>query len=231
MVTTVYLIRHAQAEGNEKRLFQGHYNGAVSEMGWKQLEQLAEYGKKLPIDAVYSSPLDRAMETAKAVNKYHNHPIRVRDGLIEINGGDWEGVPWERFPLDFPEENEAWENQPWRFSAPNGETMAEVYQRIVEAILEIVKENPGKTVAVVSHGCAIRNFLTFAKGLPVEGIAQTGWCDNTAVSKIEFDEALKPKLIYENDTSHLAEETKTFSRQKWWKQYEPKAESRTGSDL
>ena len=224
MVTTVYLIRHAQAEGNEKRLFQGHYNGGVSEMGWRQLEQLAEYGKTLPLDAVYSSPLDRALETAKAVNQSHGLPIRVREGLIEINGGDWEGVAWDRFPLDYPEENDAWENRPWLFHAPNGETMAEVYQRITAAVLEIVRENPGKTVAVVSHGCAIRNFLTFAKGLPVEGIAQTGWCDNTAVSKIEFDEKLSPKLVYENETGHLAEETKTFARQLWWKKHEPGGE-------
>lgn len=222
MVTTVYLIRHAQAEGNEKRLFQGHYNGAVSEMGWKQLEQLAEFGKSLPLEAVYSSPLDRAVETAKAVNRHHGLPIRLRDGLIEINGGDWEGVPWERFPQDFPEENNAWENRPWQFEAPNGETMAEVYDRISAAVLEIVKESPGRTIAIVSHGCAIRNFLTFVKGLPVDGISQTGWCDNTAVSKITFDETLNPELIYENNTDHLAEETKTFSRQKWWEQYEPK---------
>ena len=221
MVTTVYLIRHAQAEGNEKRLFQGHYNGAISDMGRKQLEQLAEYGKALPLEAVYSSPLDRAVETAKAVNRYHGLPLQICEGLIEINGGDWEGVAWERFPIDFPEENDAWENHPWLFKAPKGETMREVYDRIVHTVLEIVKENPGKTIAIVSHGCAIRNFLTFAKGLPVEGIAQTGWCDNTAISKIEFDKNLVSTLIYENNTDHLTQDTKTFSRQNWWKKHEP----------
>ena len=105
MVTTVYLVRHAQAEGNEKRLFQGHYNGAVSQMGWRQLEQLAEYAKTLPLEAVYSSPLTRAMETAKAVARYHDGlTVQVREGLIEINGGDWEGKPWDCFPTDYPEE-------------------------------------------------------------------------------------------------------------------------------
>ena len=117
MVTTVYLIRHAQAEGNEKQTFQGHRDGTISEMGRRQLEQLAEYGKTLPLEAIYSSPLSRALETAKAVNKYHRLPIFVRDGLIEIDGGDWEGVSWDRFPLDFPEENDAWENKPWLFRA------------------------------------------------------------------------------------------------------------------
>lgn len=225
MVTTVYLVRHAQAEGNEKRLFQGYYNGAVSPMGWRQLEQLAEYAKTLPLEAVYSSPLTRAMETAKAVARYHDGlTVQVREGLIEINGGDWEGKPWDCFPTDYPEENEHWENSPWLFQAPNGESMPQVYRRIVDAVMEIVKENAGKTIAVVSHGCAIRNFLTFAKGLPVEGITQTGWCDNTAVSKIEFDGAFTPHIIYENSTSHLAEETKTFARQLWWKKHEPKQE-------
>ena len=222
MVTTVYLIRHAQAEGNEKRLFQGHYDGVVSEMGWRQLDQLAEYCRDLPLEAIYSSPLTRAVETAKAVNRYHGLPLQLRDGLIEINGGDWEGKPWDCFPVDYPEQNRHWEQSPWLFEAPNGETMKQVYDRIVGAVLEIVKENPEKTVAVVSHGCAIRNFLTFAKGLPVEGISQVGWCDNTAISKITFDEQLHPTLVFANRTEHLAEETKTFARQRWWEQFEPK---------
>jgi len=185
------------------------------------LEQLAEHGKTLPLEAVYSSPLTRAYETAKAVNASHGLPIIVRDDLIEINGGDWEGKPWDSFPVDYPEENEHWDERPWLFSAPNGETMREVYDRISKEILAIVRENPGKTIAVVSHGCAIRNLLTFVKGYPVEGITKTGWCDNTAVSKIIFDESFTPTLVYENDTSHLREETKTFARQLWWKQYEP----------
>ncbi|PWL71626.1 MAG: histidine phosphatase family protein [Clostridiales bacterium] len=221
-MTTVYLIRHAQAEGNEKRLFQGHYNGAVSEMGWRQLDQLAEYCRDLPLGAVYSSPLTRAVETAKAVNRYHGLPLQLRDGLIEINGGDWEGKPWDCFPVDYPEQNRNWEQFPWLFEAPNGETMRQVYDRIVKTVLEIVRENPGKTVAIVSHGCAIRNFLTFAKGLPVEGISQVGWCDNTAISKITFDAELHPTLVFANRTEHLAEETKTFARQRWWEQFEPK---------
>lgn len=222
MVTTIYLIRHAQAEGNEKRLFQGHYDGAVSEMGWRQLDQLAEYCRDFPLEAVYSSPLTRAVETAKAVNRYHGLPLQLRDELIEINGGDWEGKPWDCFPVDYPEQNRNWEQFPWLFEAPNGETMKQVYDRIVKAVLEIVRENLGKTVAIVSHGCAIRNFLTFAKGLPVEGISQVGWCDNTAISKITFDAELHPTLVFANRTEHLAEETKTFARQRWWEQFEPK---------
>lgn len=224
MVTTVYLIRHAQAEGNEKRLFQGHYDGAVSEMGWRQLDQLAEYCRDLPLEAVYSSPLTRAVETAKAVNRYHGLPLQLREGLIEINGGDWEGKPWDCFPVDYPEQNRNWEQFPWLFEAPNGETMRQVYDRVVKAVLEIVRENLGKTVAIVSHGCAIRNFLTFAKGLPVEGISQVGWCDNTAISKITFDAELHPTLEFANSSAHLAEETKTFARQRWWKQFEPGTE-------
>ena len=172
-------------------MFQGHYDGA-GEMGWRQLDQLAEYCRDFPLEAVYSSPLTRAVETAKAVNRYHGLPLQLRDELIEINGGDWEGKPWDCFPVDYPEQNRNWEQFPWLFEAPNGETMKQVYDRIVKAVLEIVRENLGKTVAIVSHGCAIRNFLTFAKGLPVEGISQVGWCDNTAISKITFDAELHP---------------------------------------
>lgn len=221
-MTTVYLIRHAQAKGNLDRVFQGRYDGAVTELGYRQLENLAEKCREFQLDCIYSSPLSRAYETAQAVNRYYAHPILQEDGLLEIDGGDWEGKKWDSFPVDYPEINSHWEDCPWMFRAPNGESMAEVYQRMRETILKIVADNKDKTIGIVSHGCAIRNFLTFAKGLPVEQIIKTGWCDNTAISKIIFDDQFLPSVEWQNDSSHLEEEIKTFAAQLWWKKFEPK---------
>ena len=124
--------------------------------------------RNMKIDAIYSSPLRRARETAEAVNRFHGLPIQIRDGLREIDGGEMENKPWEDFPKTYPEQASFWNKQPWLFSPPNGETMYHVFDRIWDTILEIIRENPGKTVCAASHGCAIRNFLCRASGWPIE---------------------------------------------------------------
>jgi broad specificity phosphatase PhoE len=85
----------------------------------------------------------------------------------------------------------------------------------------IAAGNSGKTVCVVSHGCAIRNFLCHVLGRPLEQINTVPWCDNTAVSIIDYDDRLRPTAVLMNDASHLDEATSTLGRQDWWKEFEP----------
>lgn len=203
MTTTLYLVRHAEAEGNWRRTFQGHSNSDVSEKGYRQLEYLARRFADIPLDAVYASPLKRAYETAKAIDRAAGLPIVTDDGLMEINGGAFEGVPFAELPLRFPVEEARWDNEPWAFEAPGGESMRSVYERMRDTIGRIVRAHAGGTVAVASHGCAIRNYLCFAQGWPIERIGEVGWCDNTAVSRIEFGDDFLPRPVYLNDSSHL----------------------------
>lgn len=216
-MTRIYLVRHAEAEGNKKRVFQGSFDADISENGHRQLERLKERFKDIKIDTVYSSPLKRALNTARAANFYHNLPITTLDGLAEINGGHWEGVKWDDIPVLFPEENDAWVNEPWNFAPEGGESMRSVYDRIWKTILDIVKENKGRKVLVTSHGCAIRNFFCRAKGLPLENLREIDWFENTSISTVDFDEDLIPHIVSFNDASHLDEETSTITKQNWWK--------------
>lgn len=217
MKTRVYIIRHCEARGNVDRIFQGHTDADISENGQKQLERLHERFLSVSYDAIYSSPLLRAQKTAAAVN-HLNLPLRMEKGLIEINGGVWEGKPWADMPSLFPEDARHWNLSPWDFAPENGEPMRHIYGRIYEAVTSIVRENAGKTVVAVSHGCAIRNLLCRMKGLPVEGLNEVEWCDNTAVSLLEFDENGNGKILLENDNSHLQQDgLSTIAKQNWWK--------------
>ena len=90
-MTTLYLIRHAEAEGNIERRFQGHYNGKISENGEKQLRYLKKRFRKIHLNAVYTSPLSRAVATAEAVNYYAELPLVLDAALMEICGGGFEG--------------------------------------------------------------------------------------------------------------------------------------------
>jgi broad specificity phosphatase PhoE len=216
-MTRLYLVRHAEAQGNFKRCFNGHIDSDISENGQRQLERLKERFKTINYDAVYSSPLMRAYKTARAANFYHGLPITTLDGLEEINGGRWEGELWDRLPLLYPEENMAWVDKPWLFAPEGGETMRHVYDRIWDTMLSIVKGNPGRTVLVASHGCAIRNFICRAKGLPLERLNEIDWFENTSVNTIDFDGNLRAHIISLNDASHLDDEILTVANQSWWR--------------
>lgn len=216
--TTIILVRHCEAQGNIDRVFQGHLNGKTTENGQAQLGYLAKRMKEFPFDYLYSSPLSRAVETARACNTLYHKPIHIIKGVIEIFGGEWEGKKFASFPTEFPEEARRWNSEPWGFVAPNGESMEELYCRMRDTITSIAKRHPGKRVCVASHGCAIRSFLCFAKGWELGQLAQVGWCDNTGISLIEFDEDFVPTLVFENDSAHLSDEHSTLAKQSWWKQ-------------
>lgn len=212
----MYLIRHAEAEGNWRRLFQGHLNGAVSEKGERQLDLLAARFEAVQLDALYSSPLIRAVQTAEAVNRHARLPVVLRDELMEIHGGAFEGLPFSELPILFPDQFTLWEENPCAFTAPEGETMRAVFARMRDAIDRITRENAGKTIAVVSHGCAIRNYQCYASGWEIEELNYVPWCDNTAVSCIEYDAQFAPHICYLSDSTHLPQDASTLATQDWW---------------
>ena len=213
-MTRIYFVRHAEAEGNVKEFFQGRIDCEISEKGAIQLQYLAKRFEAIDYDAIYSSPLKRALATANAVNSRLRLPIFERHGIIEINGGVWEGRLWTEIERDYPAEHNLWKNDMKRFSIEGGESMTEVYERMNDAVSEIVRENIGRTVVVVSHGCALRNYLAYAEFGTAERLGDVGWSDNTAVSLIEYGDDLAPRIIFKNDSSHLPPEASTpaFSR-------------------
>lgn len=213
----IYLVRHAEAMGNVLEFFQGRTDCEISEKGKAQLERLAERFRDIPIEALYSSPLKRTISTAEAVNRYHGLPIITVPEIVEINGGKWEGTKWSELPVRFPDEYRLWTEEINRFQAPCGESTAQVYDRMRSAVDRIAEENFGKTVAVVSHGMAIKAYLNYADGRSWDNYADPGWADNTAVSLIEYDDDMIPHIVYKNDASHLGAELSTLAFSAWCK--------------
>ena len=216
-MTTVYLVRHAEAMGNVQNFFQGRTDCDITTNGGRQLEYLSERFKNIRYDVIYSSPLLRTMKTADAVNTYMQLPIIQDEGLMELDGGAFEGRTWDEIPQLYPYEYDLWKNHMPDFKAENSESMHEIYDRIIKAVEKIVEENKGKIIVIVSHGCAIKNFLAYANGMGIDGITKLGWSDNTAVSKLIFDDDMNIMVEFQNDSSHLPEEYSTLNLQKWWR--------------
>lgn len=202
-MTKMILVRHCQAQGNLERFFQGTIDTDITPLGREQINKVALLLKDEPIDVIISSSKKRARLTAEGINAYHGLELITDDRIVEINAGLWEGVTLTEISQRFPEQFENWKFHPERFCAPEGESMAQVYDRVRDAITDIVSVNRDKTICVVSHGCAIKNMMCFLHGFELERIGEVPLGTNTSVNVIMFDDDLKPLVVTENYSEHL----------------------------
>jgi probable phosphoglycerate mutase len=200
MKTTLFIIRHPQATGNLIRHFQGHTDTDLTPDGERQADILAEHFRSIPFDVIYSSDLKRAAVTASKIAAGREHIITPV--LREINAGVWEDGDITTFPETHPVESDLWNNEPERFYIENGETMAEVYARVSGFITKIAEKHYGKTVAVVSHGCVIRNLLCFMKYGDIAHLREVEWSNNAAISFAEYEDGCW-SVKYMNNEDHL----------------------------
>lgn len=164
MKTTIYLVRHGQSVGNLKDQFMGHTDTPLTELGLRQAEMAADYLKDIPIDAIYSSDLQRAYLTACATAKRKNMPVTKTEKMREINGGAWETVEFPTLHERFPEDFGTWCHDFKNCRCTDGESVLEMQARIVAEIKRIAEENPGKSVAIFCHATPIRVFRIHCDG-------------------------------------------------------------------
>ena len=205
-MTKIYVVRHCEALGNVMRIFQGSTDLDISELGAKQLEFLRKRFKNIELDRVISSPLLRAKKTAEAVIGDKDLELEVNNGLTELHGGVVEGRPFQEAFSSIEGLADTWNNHPQDFAPENGEKMRDAYERIWNTILDIVKENKGKTIALTTHGGVTRCLNCRLLFGDIKELKNTPWAENTAVSLIEFDDNLNPNIVFYNDVSHLPEE-------------------------
>ena len=211
-MTSIYVVRHTQAEGNLYRMMQGHWDGNVTQDGKKQIDKLAERFKDVHIDAVYSSDLRRAVATAEGITRYNGLSITTDERLREIDMGPLETEFFGNlYHLD-PENAKLfmYDSDNWYY--PGAETFARVKERVYEGLEDIAKRNDGKVIAVVSHGVAIRCLLSKIKNVPLSDIRNCPICKNTSVAFFTYDEG-NFNCEYFNDVSHLGDEHEYH----WWK--------------
>ena len=201
-MTTIYLIRHGQAEGNLYRRCHSWHNGLLTLRGREQVKALEKRFEGVHFDAVYSSDLYRAMSTAGAIYRPRGLTLRVDPGLREIGAGLWEDEPWGQLLHDHRESLTKFLGCDDRWQIEGCETFPQVRQRMDRSIRRIAAAHPDQTVAVVSHGCAIRCGLSVWLGTTTD---QVPLPDNTGVAKLEVENG-RVHVAYYNDNSHLGPE-------------------------
>lgn len=204
-MTRIFLIRHAESEGNRRQIFQGQSEEPLSERGRQQAALLGLRFRNIPLDAVYSSPLSRAAETAEAVAQYHkNVRVQSHTGLLEIDVGEMTGQPLSALPEKYPELAGYWNDEPEKAFYPGGEHMEQVFARAKRTLHAVLAENAGKSIAVVSHGALLRCMICALLYGESGALCRVKIGTNTAVSEFLVSES-GVQTVCLGDISHLPE--------------------------
>lgn len=144
----IFLIRHAQAKGNDRRVFLGHNDPLLSPAGHEQAAALRQ--RFAGVASVWASDLRRAIQTARALAP----EVRIDARLREVDFGLWTGRTWEEIERRWPAELRAWRADPEHVAPPGGETLSQLRRRALAAVAALA---PGSLV--VTHGGVIRALL------------------------------------------------------------------------
>ncbi len=202
-MTTILLIRHGESVTNKKRRYTGQGDVPLTELGEAQAEGLVEYIEKhFFVDAVYSSDLIRAVCTIKPFCDKYGFEIKKDKRLRELDVGVWSGKTFEEVGELYAEDHTKWRADPVKNRCTDGESYRDLQNRAIPALLDIAEQNPGKTVAVATHGGLIRTVICKAIGMPLERMADITLCENTSVTVIGC-EGGEISLIKATDDSHV----------------------------
>ena len=198
------LVRHGQTEWNAGGRYQGQSNVALSDTGRKQARFLAERFPVRQLDAIYTSDLDRAKETAECVGKRLGLMVYQEKAFRELSFGDWEGLTYQEISSRWPEEAEKLFTAPDELVIPHGETFRDLQKRALDKIYSLYEKHIDQTVAVFAHGAINKTILAGLMHIPLHYL----WSlrqDNTAVNILRLDDGyVMVELI--NSTSHLGED-------------------------
>ena len=195
------LVRHGETDWNAQGRCQGFSDMELSDRGKDQVELLALSLKDEPLDAVYSSDLKRAVETAEVIAGYHGVSVETDKNLREMNQGELEGLTFVDIRERYAELLSDWTASPEKVRIPDGESLKEVQERAWGSIQGIYKSHLDETVVVVSHNLTIITLLCKFMGI---GLSEFRRFKIHASSKsvVAFiDGRFDVKLL--NDTAHL----------------------------
>jgi len=202
-IVKLILVRHGETIWNRDNRVQGLSDIALTERGRKQVEHLARSLRNEKIDVILSSPLSRARETARTINRYHGVAIELDDDLRELDVGDLDGLTFEEMRTRYREFLKQWTADPTSVTMPNGETLHELQVRAWRAIERIISGS--KNAVVVSHNFTIMAIMCKMRDMHLSKMRKTG-VEVASKTCVEIDGTTK-KIIVFNDISHLDDET------------------------
>ena len=187
-MTTVIFVRHGQSTANLERVFAGHTDVPLTDLGHKQAQNTAKFLQNYPICAIYSSDLTRSMQTAEPTAGLHNLPIIPDRELREIFAGEWEGRSYQELVEKFDESFTVWRTDCGRAHPEGGESTLELGTRIYREVDRLMELHRDKCFAIFTHATPIRLMRAKWEGYSPEELKNVEFCANASVSVVEYDD-------------------------------------------
>jgi len=181
------LIRHGETDSNIRGSYLGWTDMELNETGIDQVKLLKERLKGIKVDKIYSSPLKRALQTAKIINENFQLDIVTDDGLKERNFGIWDDLTHEEMSRNYPEEFNEWINDWIKYRIKGGESALEAYERSAFFVDGVIRRNKDGVIMMVTHLGTIRFILAHLLDLGIEN----SWhfrVNNASITKVEIND-------------------------------------------
>lgn len=206
-MTTIYFVRHGTTQENIDKIYHGDQDVPLCKEGYRQLEYLAKEFEKIHLDAVYSSPLIRAIETGNAIGAPHGLTSVILPELNERAVGPYQGIPIAEMLKDPKARAMLMHRVP--INPPEGvEKPLHVQERYCRGVAKILAGNPGGTVAAAVHGFGLQMYLASVLEIPLESYSRLKM-GNASVTRVDYDEDGKGTLVYIDKRDFLPEELLT----------------------
>ena len=183
----IYLVRHGESVTNRTGLFTGQSDVPLTELGERQAACVSSFFKDIPLEAVYSSDLSRAMETIRGAAQSQGLTVQPECDLREVYAGEWEGKHFTELPKLYPEDYRVWQEDLGASRCTGGESMVEAVGRADKAMRRIAEAHPNTAVAVASHGGIIRGLISLWVHGDLKHVREMPWAPNASVNIFEYE--------------------------------------------
>jgi len=168
MDKTVYLIRHGLIQSNAEEVYAGRSSEGLTDEGKKQAHHIGQEIKSCGIEVIYTSPLQRTVQTARILNSYINAKLFEDVDLIEMDLGPWTSLSKDQVREKYPSDYRIWVDRPAQFENAAIETLESVRERVVRSLERFLQSQPDKIAAFVTHSVAIKVAVLHYRGLSMD---------------------------------------------------------------
>jgi broad specificity phosphatase PhoE len=201
-MTKLLMVRHGRSAWNATGRVQGQMDIALDAVGVQQARQVAERVRDVHLDAIYSSPLQRARATAEAIGARLSLPVTCDDRLMEYQFGVVSGLTWDEVVVQYPELARRWADDAWAVPIEGSEGRVNFGARVKAVMDGIVARHPDQHVAVVAHGGTFNVYLAKMLGLDLQQRHPFHF-GNTSLSSVEVKAGVF-SVHFLNDTCHVS---------------------------
>jgi broad specificity phosphatase PhoE len=201
-MSELILARHGETVWNIEKIYRGRTDVDLDEVGIKQAELLGKYLTNYGIEAIYSSPLKRALDTANAIARYQNIDVQIAESLLDFDYGEWQRLPELEVERLYPALLSEWYNNPHKVRMPGGESLEDVRKRAIEIVNDVISTYQG-SVVLVSHRVVNKVLICSLLGLDNSHF----WNIKQDVGGVTIFDYIDGRFVLtrHNDTSYLKE--------------------------